>query len=139
MLGVSAMLAGALLVAGAFGQQPAPAAPSADNAQVVEMTAKKYEYNPAEIRVKKGSKVELRIKALDRTHGFKIDPYPKGSDKKGTPGLVFSQPQDSWKLEKEQVRTIAFTAKEAGTYDFRCSLFCGFGHMGMKGKLIVEP
>ena len=39
----------------------------------IKMTAKKYEFNPNIIRVKKGDHVRLVIMALDRAHGFKIE------------------------------------------------------------------
>jgi len=102
------------------------------------MAAKKYKYTPGEIRVKQGTRVQLRIRALDRTHGFKIRLFPDGSPESGQPGLRFFQPRESWKLEKNQERIIEFVAERPGTYTFRCSMFCGFGHGGMSGKLIVE-
>ena len=107
-------------------------------AKVIELTAKKYEYSPGEIHVKKGTRVQLKIRALDRTHGFKISPYPEGASKNGQPGLRFAEQQDNWKIEKEQERVIEFVAERAGTYAFKCSVFCGLGHGGMKGRLIVE-
>jgi hypothetical protein len=65
--------------------------PQADQeVQIIEVSAKKYEYSPSPIRVKRGAKVQLRITALDRTHGFKINPSPDGSDKKNDAGLIFS-------------------------------------------------
>jgi len=119
--------------------QPLRAQAADTGVQVIEVTAKKYEYNPSTIRVKKGTKVELKIHALDRVHGFKISQYPDGSDGKGTPGLVFSDFQDGWKVEKDKDTVIDFTANTPGTYTFKCSNFCGFGHMHMKGQLVVEP
>jgi heme/copper-type cytochrome/quinol oxidase subunit 2 len=58
----------------------------AQGVQVIEVTAKKYEYSASPIRVKLGAPVELRFASLDKTHGFKINPYPDGSDTKGEPG-----------------------------------------------------
>src|ERR1700722_8221596 len=43
-----------------------------DSAQVIEVTAKKYEYSPAPIHVKRGAKIELEITAIDHDHGFSI-------------------------------------------------------------------
>lgn len=106
--------------------------------KVIEVTAKKYEYTPGEIHVKKGTRVQLKIRALDRTHGFRIALYPEGAAENGPAGLRFDQQQDSWKLEKQQERVIEFVAERAGTYPFKCSIVCGFGHRGMKGKLVVE-
>jgi heme/copper-type cytochrome/quinol oxidase subunit 2 len=41
-------------------------------------------------------------------------------------------------LRKGEQRTTEFTANESGTFAFQCSHFCGLGHKGMKGELIVE-
>jgi cytochrome c oxidase subunit 2 len=106
--------------------------------QVVEMTAKKYAYSPDEFRVKQGTRVQLKIHATDRTHGFKIRLYPEGTPEKGEPGLQMKDNQNEFKLEQNQERIIEFVAVRPGTYVFRCSIFCGMGHRGMSGKMIVE-
>jgi cytochrome c oxidase subunit II len=107
--------------------------------QVIEMSAKKYEYTPSPIRVKRGVKVQLRITALDRAHGFKINLSPDGSDKKSDAGLIFSSSDDCFKLEKGITTVVEFVARTPGTYSFHCCNRCGIGHGGMKGQLIVEP
>lgn len=115
-------------------------APQADqNVKVIEMTAKKYEFSPSPVRVKAGTKVQLKITALDRKHGFKIEVYPDGSDKKGEPGLVFSSKEDCFTVDKDAPAVVEFVAKTPGTYSFKCCVHCGLGHGGMKGQLIVEP
>src|SRR6266852_1253686 len=112
---------------------------AAQEVQVIEMTAKKYEYSPSPLRVKRGAKVQLRITALDRTHGFKINLNPDGSDQKSNPGLIFSSNEDCYKLEKGIPTVVQFEARTPGTYSFHCCNRCGLGHGGMKGQLIVEP
>jgi cytochrome c oxidase subunit II len=108
--------------------------------QVIEMSAKKYEYSPLPIRVKRGAKVQLRITALDRTHGFKINLRPDGSDKRNDSGLVFSSNNDDcFKLEKGVPTVVEFVARTPGTYSFHCCNRCGIGHGGMKGQIVVEP
>jgi len=107
--------------------------------QVIEMSAKKYEFRPSPVRVKLGAKVQLRITALDRTHGFKINLNPDGSDHKGNPGLIFGSNEDCYKLEKGIPTVVQFVARTPGTYSFHCCNRCGLGHGGMKGQLIVEP
>src|SRR5690349_16244524 len=89
--------------------------------QVIHMTAKKFEYNPSEITVKKGQPVVIEIVSLDRKHGFTIPELNIRMDVK--PG------------EKNVVR---FTPDRAGTFNFHCDNFCGEGHEGMAGKLIVQ-
>ena len=85
------------------------------------MTAKNYEFDPSVIRVKKGEKVRLIITATDRDHGIKIQGYDINQE-----------------LKKGDPTTIEFTADKAGTFEFKCSVYCGLGHRKMKGKLIVE-
>ena len=115
-------------------------APQADqNVKVIEMTAKKYEFNPSPVHVKVGTKVQLKITTLDRKHGFKIELYPDGSDKKGEPGLVFTSKEDCFTIDKNAPAVVEFVAKTPGTYSFKCCVHCGLGHGGMKGQLIVEP
>jgi cytochrome c oxidase subunit 2 len=97
------------------------AAPSATPAHEIQMTAKKYEFSPNPVRVKKGEHVRLIITATDRDHGFKLE--------------AFNIEQ---KLKKGVPTTVEFTADKAGTFPFKCSVHCGFGHGGMKGTLIVE-
>jgi cytochrome c oxidase subunit 2 len=87
----------------------------------IRIAAKKYEYDPGVITVKQGEHVRLIITALDHDHGFKIDAYHIDELlKKGEQGMI------------------EFTANESGTFPFQCSHFCGLGHKGMKGELIVE-
>lgn len=106
--------------------------------QVIEVTAKKYEYSPAPIHVKKGMKVQLKITATDHDHGFKIAAIPDGANQSGTRGLVFASAQDCWQLKKGETTTIEFLAQLSGTYTFRCCHTCGVGHRGMKGVLVVD-
>ena len=117
----------------------AQSAASAEGVQVITVTAKRYEFAPAPIRVKQGTKVRLNITALDHAHGFKISPVPEGGKTGGESGLVFSSPQDCTKIEKGQTATVEFVAQKAGTYPFRCCVVCGFHHHSMKGELVVEP
>ena len=106
--------------------------------KVVEISAKKYEFIPAEIRVKKGERVQLKVHSVDTTHGAKLILYPEGSKDKSTPGLKLSDPSQNEKVEKNIDQVIDFVAVEAGTYEIKCAKLCGMGHGRMKAKLIVE-
>ena len=106
--------------------------------KVIEISTKKYEFSPAEIRVKKGERVELKIHSVDTTHGAKLILYPEGSKDKSTPGLKLADPSQNERVEKNVDQVIDFVAVEAGTYEIRCAKLCGMGHGRMKGKLIVE-
>lgn len=134
-----------ITVAAAFAACPTKvsgrAQANTEGAQTIEVAAKKYDFTPAEIRVKAGARVRLVITATDRDHGIEIDPVAEGAGKKGEPGLKFdaSVAKPEFKLPKGQPVTIEFSADKAGTYAFKCSVFCGMGHHGMKGQIIVEP
>ena len=138
---LTSLLVGALLVltSSAVPSSPRPLQTSAGDVQVIEVTAKKYEFNPSPIRVKQGAKVQLRITATDHTHGFRIGAYPEGGEGVGHAGLVFSSAVGCQRIEKGQTATVEFTAQTPGTYPFKCCVHCGFHHGSVKGELIVDP
>src|SRR5258708_2548752 len=107
-----------------------PVAAQHQNVQVIELVAKKYEYSPAPVHVKAGTKVQLKITAVDHDHGFKIGSEPDGAKPGGKPGLVFSSPQDCWQLKKGETTTIEFLTQTSGIYTFKCCHTCGLGHKG---------
>ena len=87
----------------------------------IPMTAKKYEFSPSSIHVKKGEHVKLLITAVDHDHGFKLPAFDIQEE-----------------LKKGDTTTIEFTPDKAGTFHFACSHVCGLGHRGMKAELVVE-
>ena len=117
---------------------PGPVRAQTQELQVIEITAKKYEYSGSPIHVKLGSKVQLKINATDHDHGFKIALAPDGGTHGGNPGLVFTSEQDCWFLKKGEMTIIEFLAQTPGTYTFKCCHTCGPGHKGMKGQVIVD-
>jgi cytochrome c oxidase subunit 2 len=88
--------------------------------QVIKITAKRYEYNPSTITVKKGIPVALEFTSLDRLHGFSC------------PGLAIRTD-----IAPGKVTTLRFVPQKAGTFPFHCDNFCGSGHEGMTGTIIV--
>lgn len=121
----------------AFGQEQSQASP--DNVQVIEVSAKKYVFDPSPIHVKKGTHVQLKITATDHAHGFAIETYAEMVAKSGSPGLQFAAPQKCFKIEKGQTVTVEFVTQAEGTYHFKCCTDCGLHHRSMKGELIVDP
>ena len=93
---------------------PLESVPPDAPAQTIEVTAQKYHFTPEEIRVMRGTVVRLVLQSLDAEHGIAIPRYGQGTV------------------------TVEFYAREPGIYDFHCSNFCGLGHWGMDGKVIVE-
>ncbi|HTS83014.1 MAG TPA: cupredoxin domain-containing protein [Myxococcaceae bacterium] len=104
-----------VLLLGAGAQEPAPP-------RVVTMTARKFEYSPAEIHVKRGEHVVLELTSLDRKHGFKLPELGIRSD-----------------VPPGGTARVELTPANAGRFPFACDVFCGDGHEDMTGTLVVDP
>jgi cytochrome c oxidase subunit 2 len=88
--------------------------------QVIRITAKRFEYAPSEITLKKGVPVILEFTSLDRLHGFNC------------PGLGVRT--DIYPDKASKVRIVP---QKAGSFEFNCDNFCGSGHSEMRGKITV--
>ncbi|MFH0860260.1 MAG: cupredoxin domain-containing protein [Candidatus Altiarchaeota archaeon] len=86
-----------------------------------DITAKRFSFTPSTIRVKQGDNVRIRLTSADVTHGFAISEY-----------------EIDEKVSGGETKTFEFTADKEGMFTFKCSVYCGTGHMNMKGTLIVE-
>ncbi len=86
--------------------QPGAASAQEQKAQVIELSAKKYEYSSSPLHVKVGAKILLKITATDHDHGFKIAAVPDGAESSGGAGLLFTSPQDCWQLKKGETSAI---------------------------------
>ena len=93
----------------------------AGETKTFKMTAKKYEFLPTTIAVNQGDRVVLEITATDRDHGI------------GISGLDIDRD-----LPHNQTVVIEFVAAKKGEFMIKCTKFCGWGHFGMSGKLIVS-
>jgi heme/copper-type cytochrome/quinol oxidase subunit 2 len=133
------IVSAALLALITFFSLPESVGAKGQDVQVVEITAKKYEYSTSHVHVKVGTKVQLKITAIDHDHGFKIGTAPDGAPFGDKGGLVFTSEQECWELKKGETTEIEFLPQTPGTYTFKCCHTCGFGHKGMKGQIVVEP
>lgn len=107
----------AILMAGAFAGCGKREQPS----RVVEVVVKKFEYVPAEIRLKQGELVEFRITTTDVQHSFDVKQLDISEPvSPGKPAVFTLRPQ------------------EKGTYTIECAILCGKGHDDMRARLIVE-
>jgi cytochrome c oxidase subunit 2 len=89
--------------------------------RVIEITAKRFEFSPNQITLKRGEPVILRLKSMDVTHGF------------------FSRPLKlDTLIEPDKTNDVAITPQTAGTFPVICHHFCGQGHGNMKMSIIVE-
>ena len=127
-----------LLALGTYLSLPESIRAASQDVQVIEITAKKYEYSNSPVHVKVGNKVQLKITAIDHDHGFKIGSVPDDASSNDKVGLVFASEQECWQLKKGETTMIEFVAQTPGTYSFKCCHTCGLGHKGMKGRIIVE-
>ncbi len=89
--------------------------------KVVDISAKKYEYTPAVVTLRKDETVTLRLTTTDRPHGLLVKPL--GIDLDTAPG---------------KPATITITPHEAGRFTAICDHYCGAGHGGMKMTFVVE-
>lgn len=94
---------------------------SADvNPKVIEITAKKFEFTPSEITLKKGEPVILRLTSTDRVHGFMAKPLKIDTD-----------------IAAGKTTDVAVTPATAGDFTVICDHYCGTGHGNMKMKVSV--
>ena len=94
----------------------------ADEPRVIEITARRFAFEPAEIVATVGERLQLVVRSADGVHGLEIKKL---------------------KIKKEVPRggesvIIDFVAHTEGTFPILCSEYCGKDHTDMKGMLIVR-
>ncbi len=99
----------------------APGAGRAEEPRVVEITAKRFQFTPNRITLKKDQPAILRLRSEDVTHGFYMKPL--GIDATIEPGKATDVP---------------VTPHAAGKFTAICDHFCGSGHGMMKMTIVVE-
>jgi len=85
------------------------------------MIARKWEFEPSEIRVNLGDLVDIHVMSEDVSHGFFLPDFDVNE-----------------MLEPGVEVNVEFVADKKGTFTFSCNVPCGRGHGGMRGTLIVE-
>jgi cytochrome c oxidase subunit II len=83
--------------------------------QRIEIVAKRFDFTPSDVTLKKGIPVVLVLTSKDADHGLKV------------PGLAVLI-----KGKKGESKEFAFTPSQAGTFAAQCATFCGSGHGSMK-------
>ncbi len=86
------------------------------------VVAQTWAFNPPEIRVPAGARVDFVATTVDVIHGFNIE---------GT--------RINMMLIPGQISRNSYTFKEPGTHLLICHEYCGMGHQNMAGKVIVTP
>jgi cytochrome c oxidase subunit 2 len=100
-----------------------PHSSASQDRKVVQVVAERFTFTPSEIKVKRGTIIELRLRSDDTNHGFRI---------------VGSEQNVIIPKRGRGDATLTFRADTAGRYTFECSKMCGAGHSFMRGAIIVE-
>lgn len=88
--------------------------------RIIKVVAKKFDFTPGEIHLKRGEPVVLELTTLDVVMGFNAPDFGVRCDI--VPGAV---------------SRVRFTPERAGEFAFHCDIFCGSGHEGMAGTIVV--
>jgi cytochrome c oxidase subunit II len=86
----------------------------------IEVTAKRFAFEPGEVTLKKGQPVVFVIKSTDVAHG-----------------LGFRELHLDVKVPKGGTAELPFTPDKTGDFVGHCSVFCGSGHGSMTLTLHV--
>lgn len=89
--------------------------------KVIPVVARKFVFLPNEIRLKRGEPVILEFTAPEVVMGFSVPSLKLRTD-----------------IIPGQVARLRIVPETVGTFDFLCDIFCGDGHEGMTGRLIVS-
>lgn len=111
------ILAVGILVIGVLSTNVAQAQ---DAPRRIEITAKRFTFDPADITVKKGQPVVLVVKSMDVAHG-----------------LRFRELNLELKVPKGGTAELRFTPEKTGDFVGHCAVFCGSGHGKMALTLHV--
>jgi len=88
--------------------------------QVIKITAKRFNYTPGEVKLRKGVPVILEFTTQDVFMGFNLPDFNVRAD-----------------IVPGKVMRLRLVPDKTGTFIFLCDVFCGSGHEEMSGKLTV--
>ena len=100
----------------------AAGAPAEPAVRVIDVVARKFEFVPGEIHVRRGEPVELHLTAPEVPMGFHLLRL-QAARRMSLPG---------------RVAVLRLRPDKVGTFIFACDVFCGSGHEDMSGSLIVS-
>lgn len=89
--------------------------------RVVKIAVRRFKFMPEVVKLKKGEPVVFELTTQDVVMGMNIPDFKVRSDI--IPGKTMK---------------LAFTPDKAGKFTFVCDVFCGEGHEGMAGTLVVS-
>jgi cytochrome c oxidase subunit 2 len=101
---------------------PGSAAPPPADPRVIDVIARRFEFEPSVITVTVGEPVRLMVRSGDGLHGFEIKKFKVSKDiPRGGEAVI-----------------INFTPNAVGEFPIMCSEYCGDHHEDMKGMLVVQ-
>jgi len=109
----------ALLMLGAIAHPPSRSF-AQQPARSIEIHARRFQFEPSEITLKKGEPVTLRLISDDVPHS-----------------LVVRDLKINQEIKKDHPAEITVTPESAGDYRGQCGRFCGSGHGKMKFTIHV--
>jgi cytochrome c oxidase subunit 2 len=90
-------------------------------ALAVKIAAMQWRFDPPVVMLEKDTTVDLELTSMDVHHRFYLPDF--GVDVDLEPGVTTK---------------VRLTPSDAGTFHFRCEYYCGQGHEGMVGHLVVR-
>jgi cytochrome c oxidase subunit II len=112
-----------VVTAASAGRTPASSSvPQPDEPRAIEVTVRRFAFEPEEIHVREGERVRLLVRSADGLHGFGIKAF----------GLAHVIPRGTAPV------VIELTPDRTGRFEILCTEFCGEGHDRMRGLLVVQ-
>jgi cytochrome c oxidase subunit 2 len=94
---------------------------NSNNAQLVKIEAQQWSFSPNAITLTKGQTVDFELTSNDVHHGFTLPDFGVRAD-----------------IIPGQTSKVRVTLDKAGTFNFHCDYYCGSGHEGMSGQVVVR-
>src|SRR5437763_15498067 len=112
---VTAMALAAGLVTAYIGAQAAT-----PHEKVIKITAKRFDYTPGKLTLKKGEPVILEFRTADVLMGFNVPELNVRAD-----------------IIPDKVTRVRFVPDKTGTFTFLCDILCGIEHERMQGTVTI--
>jgi cytochrome c oxidase subunit 2 len=93
---------------------------AAPREKVIKISAKRFDYTPGQLTLKKGEPVIFEFTTRDVLMGFNLPDFNLRAD-----------------IIPDKVTRVRFVPDRTGTFTFLCDIFCGTGHEQMQGSITV--
>jgi len=96
------------------------AQPAQPKEKIIRIDAKRFDYTPGQLTLKKGEAVILELTSSDVLMGFNLPDFNLRAD-----------------VIPDKVTRVRFVPDKTGSFTFLCDIFCGSKHEEMNGRLTV--